>query len=148
MLIFKKILFPIDGTKSPEKVLPHVKTMMNLCDAELHIVYVAKKNEFYAEDKNKSGQRIKITDLVKQFRNEHFSDKVDKVVTDALDGEIEIELLNYIDKKEIDLVIMASSSKTALGKTIFGSVPGKLLFDGRVPVYLAHPQKDKFINQV
>jgi nucleotide-binding universal stress UspA family protein len=147
---YKTILFPVDLSEDSAKITPHVKTIASRFQAEVHLVYVAKTSEYHREDecdwksaKCEPGQII--TNTVVEFVKEHcLILKAPKIV--VLDGEPQEELLAYIDKAGIDVVIMAHSGKSPLGKAIFGSVPAGIVKNSPVPVFFVHPNLDKSIN--
>jgi nucleotide-binding universal stress UspA family protein len=145
MITYKKILFPIDLSETCEKVVPHVNSVVDQFEAELTMVYVAKEGEYYSENESKPGQVIKTTDKVKQFWNQHRSSLGDMEVI-VLEGKPESALIEYIEKAGIDMVVMASSRRTPLGKVIFGSVAGYMAKNAPVPVFYINPVLDKFIN--
>jgi nucleotide-binding universal stress UspA family protein len=53
--------------------------------------------------------------------------------------------LTYIDNAEIDLVVMATKGRSALGKAIFGSVAGGMIREAKVPIFFVRPDEDKFL---
>lgn len=151
MFDYKNILFPVDLSEDSAKIAPHVKTVVSRFQADVHLVYVAKTSEYHREDECdwkpvtcEAGQTI--TSTVVEFVKEHCSVlREPKIV--VLDGEPQKELLTYIDKAGIDLVIMATSGKSPLGKAIIGSVAASIVRNSPVPVFFVHPHLDRSINQ-
>lgn len=147
MLNYTRILFPVDiRKKNFFKIVPHVKAMAERFEAEVHLVYVARTNEYYrdeecsdAEAECEHGKAIRRT--VNEFVRKHcFDISAPKVV--VLDGEADVELLAYIEEKRIDLVMMATRGRSPLGKALLGSVAGSLAYNAPVPIFLVRPDKE------
>jgi nucleotide-binding universal stress UspA family protein len=149
MITYKKILFPIDLSPNSVKIVPHVVTVAERFKAEVHLVYVAKTNEYYREDECEPGQskcesgQI-ITRTVVEYAEKHCPMLKEANVV-VLTGEPEEALLTYIDNAEIDLVVMATKGRSALGKAIFGSVAGGMIREAKVPIFFVRPDEDKFL---
>ncbi len=147
MVNYTKILFPVDiYKKNFFRIVPHVKALAEHFDAEVHLVYVAKTNEYYRDDecavrdaKCEHGQVI--TRTVNEFVQKHCS-ALSKPKVVVLDGEPDVELLAYIKNMNIDIVMMATRGRSPVGKALLGSVAGSLAFNASVPIFLVRPDKD------
>ncbi len=136
MIMYKKILFPVDIYENAAKLIPHVKTITQAFNSEIHLLYVAKPNEYYVEDEPEAGKSIK--EKVNNFKELYCKDLLSIKVA-VLDGEIALEILSYIEKEDIDMVIMATKGKSALGKAVFGSTAAQVVRGAGVPVLLINP---------
>ena len=143
MLNYKKMLFPVDLSETSEKIIPHVKTMVDKFGAELRIIFVAKVHEYYVETEKEPGESIK--KKVKAYTEKNFPGVPESNIHIS-DGEAAEEILNYIDKENIDVVIMATRGRKALDKAIFGSVSANVARSAPVPVLFINPFRDKFIK--
>lgn len=144
MLDYKKILFPVDLSKTSGRIFPHVKTVADKLGAEILMMFVAKVNEYYVEDEE-PGAAVK--KKVEEYKNECGINIPDSHVVVTADGEPGNEILRYIDTENIDMVIMATRGRAALDKAIFGSVAGKIARSAPVPVLLVNPYLDKSIAE-
>ncbi len=144
MLDYKKILFPVDLSETSVKIFPHVKTMAEKFGAEICLIFVAKVHEYYVEDDKEPGQSIK--KKVQAYKDKNFPDIPNSNLV-VKDGEAAEEILSYIDKESIDMVIMATRGRKALDKAIFGSVAANVARSAPVPVFFVNPYTDKFLKK-
>jgi nucleotide-binding universal stress UspA family protein len=59
-----------------------------------------------------------------------------KVTTVVRSGQPADEILDYIQKNGVDIVVMSSQGKTGVSKWLLGSVAEKVVRNSPVPVYL------------
>ena len=142
MLEYKKILFPIDLAETSTKIIPHVKTVAEKFGADIYLIFIAKVNEYYVENEN-PGERVK--KKVMKYVKENFTEIPESHVYVG-DGEPSEEIVNYIEKENIDLIVMATRGRKALDKAIFGSVAASVVRTSPVPVFFVNPFTDKFLN--
>ena len=150
MVKFKKILFPVDMSEASLKIVPYVKAMANLFEADIHLLYVARSVEYLTAIQLESPMlysfntelfdRAKIS--LAQYRKEHFGDRSYIKAKVAL-GYPSEEILNYVSKEEIDLIIMGTHGRKGLEKVIFGSVAEQVVKTSPVPVLVINPHKVK-----
>jgi nucleotide-binding universal stress UspA family protein len=143
MFNYKKILYPIDLSETSVKIVPHVKTVAEKFASDIYLIFVAKVHEYYVEGEKKPGEGIK--KRVKEYKDKYFADIPDSR-TFVGDGEASEEIINCIEKQNIDMVIMATRGRKALDKAIFGSVSANVARSATVPVLFVNPFRDKFIN--
>jgi nucleotide-binding universal stress UspA family protein len=142
MLEYKKILYPVDLSETSSKIIPHVKTVAEKFGAEIYLIFVAKVHEYYIENE-KPGEGI--TKKVMKYVKENFTDLPEDHVHVA-DGDATEEILSYIEKENVDLIVMATRGRKALDKAIFGSVAASVVRTSPVPVFFVNPFTDKFLN--
>ena len=137
----KKILWPTDFSKISEIALPHVKSMTQKYDAEIHILYViediAHHDGWYGAFEEK-----RVSELM-EHANKTAAKRLGQICEKYLEGcplyikHLSIgdpakEILKLIEKEKMDLVIMASHGEK--GNFRFGSVAEKVLKNSPVPV--------------
>jgi nucleotide-binding universal stress UspA family protein len=137
----KKVLWPTDFSAIAEKALPHVTSLTQQYQAEIHVLYViediAHHESWYGEfDKTH-------IDKLMEWADKSGTKRLDQVCEKYLDGcplyikhiavgDPSKEILSLIEKEEIDLVVMASHGHK--GNFKFGSVTEKVLKNSPVPV--------------
>ena len=148
MKIFKKILFPVDFSEVSPKIAPWVLTVAKTFDAEIHLIFVARRLEYYSsvyleigaisdfQDGVIKGAEAKMEEFALMHFKEYPSCKTRVVLGDA--GE---EILNYVESEEIDLVIIGTHGRKGLERIIFGSVANKVVKMSPVPVLSINPYK-------
>jgi len=145
---FNKILYPIALTDISPSVAPYVVTMAKQFDAEIHLLHVLRRFDWfvdtYISDPPKPDFKRIASDfeskmhLQTQQKLEAFKQKYLKDVriasTDVVTGTHYKQILEYVDEKKIDLIIMGTG--TTVLKIIFGSVTEKVSRLTDVPVML------------
>jgi nucleotide-binding universal stress UspA family protein len=137
----KKILWPTDFSRIAEKALPHVKSLTQKYDAEIHVLYViedtAHHDGWYGAFDQKHVQELM------DHANKTASKRLGQICEKYLDGcpryikhvavgDSAREILKLIEKENVDLVVMASHGEK--GHFRFGSVAEKVLKNSSVPV--------------
>jgi nucleotide-binding universal stress UspA family protein len=155
MANFKKILFPVDLSGVSTNLIDTVKAMVRAYDAELHVMYVARTFEPYR------GFPHNIASLEDAQYNivDGSTQSLDKFVSQNLGGLRSVqnrvaightarEILDYIQKSGVDLVILGTHGRWGLGKILFGSVAQRVVESSQVPVMTIKPRsrKDKEID--
>jgi nucleotide-binding universal stress UspA family protein len=140
-MAIKKILWPTDFSRIAEKALPHVKSLTQKYDAEIHVLYViedtAHHDGWYGAFDEKHVQELM------DHANETASKRLGQICEKYLDGcpryikhvavgDSAREILKLIEKENVDLVVMASHGEK--GHFRFGSVSEKVLKNSSVPV--------------
>lgn len=143
---FKKILFPVDFSELSPKIVPHVITMAEKLDAEVHIIFVVPQLENYRsifvshisvenfEAEIVLGAETKMDEFVEAFFKSVVSPK-----TNVLIGDIAEEIIKYIKVKGINLVIMGTHGRKGMDRIILGSIADRVIKSSPVPVLSVNP---------
>ena len=147
---FKKILFPVDLSETSPKIVPFVISMAEKFDSKVHILFVARVFQYFTsiyvphpsielfENVIYEGAQKSLI----EFTEKYFKD-ADRIKTSVVKGDAAEEILKYIKKEKIELVIMGTHGRKGLDKVIFGSVAEKVSKTAPVPVMLVNPHKVK-----
>jgi len=143
---FKKILFPVDLSEASEKVVPVAITMVQKFEASLHLLHVTRLLEYFESSyvphpsldqfEKEIAQGAK--KLLEKFRQIHFSDYTN-VSLEVVTGRCADEILKYIKKNRMDLVIMGTHGRKGFDRMFFGSVARRVSQDSPIPVLLTNP---------
>ncbi len=137
----KKILWPTDFSRSAEEALPYVASLTDRYQAEIHVLYViedvAHHESWYGDfDKTHIDKLLKREEKAAKKRLDQICEKhlegcplFHKHI--AL-GDPAQEILKFIDKEKVDMVVMASKGRK--GHFPFGSVAEKVVKNSPVPV--------------
>ena len=145
---FKNILYPIALTDISPKVVPYVVTMAKQLDAQVHLLHVLRRFDWfvdtYVSDPPEPDFKRIASDfeskiqLQTQQKLEAFKQKYLRNIrianTDVVTGTHYKQILDYVNAKGIDLIIMGSG--TTVPKMMFGNVAGKVSRLADVPVML------------
>lgn len=150
--MYKKVLVPLDGSELAECALSQVKTLMKEGLAEevtiINVFWVptalfgAGGGDFPYVDINAVQEKMKY-DSIKYLAD--VKTKLDaegvKVKTESIEGNRAAEVItDYVQKNNVDLIILATHGYTGLKKLMFGSVALEILHDSHVPVLLVRPE--------
>ena len=145
---FKNILYPIALTEISPRVVPYVAMMARKFNAQVHLLHVLRRFDWfidtYVSDPPKPDFKRIASDFESQVMQqaqqklEAFKQKYLKDVriasTDVVTGTHYKQILEYVDEKKIDLIIMGTG--TTVLKIMFGSVTEKVSRLTDVPVML------------
>ena len=148
MEAFKNILYPVALTEISPKVVPYVVTMARQLDAQVHLLHVLRRFDWfvdtYVSDPPEPDFKRIASDfeskiqLQTQQKLEAFKQKYLKDIriasTDVVTGTHYKEILDYVNAKGIDLIIMGSGTTVPI--MMFGTVAGKVSRLADVPVML------------
>jgi nucleotide-binding universal stress UspA family protein len=145
---FKNILFPVDLSETSPKIVPFVSSIADKYDSTVHTLFVARIFQHFTsiyvphpsitifENEIFEGAQKSLF----EFCEEHFK-KTDRIKTVVVKGDPAEEILNYINKEDIDLLIMGTHGRKGLDKVMFGSVAEKISKTASVPIMLINPYK-------
>ena len=148
MKIFNRILFPVDFSDVSPKIVPWVLAMAEKFDTEVHLLFVARRLEYYSSVYMEFGTIndfqagvVKGSELkMEEFATAHFRKHV-HCKTQVTLGDAAEEILNYIESERIDLVIIGTHGRKRFEKLLFGSVAEKVIKMSPVPVLSINPNR-------
>ena len=144
----KKILFPIDFSKVSPQIVPWVLLMAEKFEAEIHLLFVSRSFEHLAgvyvqivsienfQSEIIKGAETKIDEFANTYFKEYPTCKTKVTVGDAAE-----EILAYIEKERIDLVVMGTHGRKGLERVLFGSVAERVIKVSSRPVLSINPYK-------
>ena len=139
----KRILWPTDLSENAAAALPVVTSLSQKYAAEIHILYVLKD---YPEFGASYGYNDPAdTEKMRQWEQETAEKRLDELCTKFLNacplyirhisvGDPAKEILNFIQKEDIDMVIMASQGSEA--HFDFGSVADRVIKCTSIPTLI------------
>jgi len=145
---FKKILFPVDFSEVSPKIAPWVLSVGKTYNAEIHLLFVVRKLEYFSsmdvgyiaikgfEDEVVAGAESSM----EKFINENFQDCpacTSKVVL----GDAAEEILSYTESEKMDIIVMGTHGRKGLERIIFGSVAERVIKMAPVPVLSINPYR-------
>jgi nucleotide-binding universal stress UspA family protein len=151
--MYKKILIPTDGSENSKRANKHALWIADKSDADIVIMYVIEPHypellatelpistlpspdeRFYEEIRDEGKQ------IIENFRKE-LEDvqckgicKNTNLKTIMTEGKPSNEIVNVLDKENIDLVVMGASGRHGLDRFVIGSVTERVVRNARKPV--------------
>jgi len=145
---FKNILYPIALTEISPRVVPYVVTMARQLDAQVHLLHVLRRFDWFVDtyvsdppepdfkriaSDFESKIQLQTQEKLQAFKQKYLKD-IRIANTDVVSGTHYKQILEYVDAKGIDLIIMGSG--TTVTNMMFGTVAGKVSRLADVPVML------------
>jgi len=148
--MYKRILFPIDLTESSEKLVPHVTTIVERFNAQLHVLYVVRIFQYFTniyvpnpsidlfETELVEGAHKKMAEFMRTHFNQYNDAHSEVILGDPSDA-----IINYNREHDVDMVIMGTHGRKGLDRVIFGSVAERVIKWARIPVLVINPFPEK-----
>ena len=136
--MWERIVVPLDGSNLAELALPYAEELAGTFNSEVVLVYVNEP----AESQYRHMHQLYIEEMAGQMRErikDYSRDIVSpimKVSSEVLPGEPAEKIINYVEKNDVNLVIMASHGRSGITPWSTGGVANKVLHITRVPVLL------------
>jgi len=140
--MYEKILVPLDGSETAEVVLPCAAELTGRLGSETILVYVNepaaavydRMAEFYLQAITAANKRI-----AERYVN-GAPGKEARIASEILAGYPAQEILDYADKTNADLIVMATHGRSGISRWVLGSVADKVLRLAKRPVVLVRAQ--------
>lgn len=145
----KKILIPTDFSEISAQAFPYAEDIARQFGAEIHLVHVLEKDPpiplIRTFDMTTESVIKKIEEdtrsLLNQFKNKFSSDvQVKEIMLKGNDFE---EIVEYANKNDIDLIVIATHGRTGILHTLLGSVAEKVIRYAKKPVLVITATKEE-----
>ena len=140
--MYKKILVPLDGSKTAEGVLPHAKALAYSEKAELVLINVVANPafEFAFSDPSIAAQTIaEEEELGSKYMGEveeRLKSEGYKVTSLIKGGSAANAILKTAEEIGADIIAMSTHGRTGPAHWIIGSVAEKVVHHSKIPVML------------
>jgi nucleotide-binding universal stress UspA family protein len=140
--MYRNMLVPLDGSKTAEVVLPYVKEIAGRLDLNLYFLHV------YDSDSTepRSVCETYIDDIARQLKHDATEVQTETGVRsgnnaietsgEVITGQAAEEIINYVDKKDIDLILLSTHGRSGIKQWVMGNNADKVLRKANVPVWL------------
>lgn len=159
--MYRKILVPLDGSESAEKVLPHVISLARATGAEVVLlrvpIYAYGNGGYYTYSLSHAYRLLPLADdrepalrqsrnYLNKLRNEliRLGTKVTIVVPE---GPTVTCILEYAHRPDVDLIAMATDVSSRLHRILFGSMAYEVLRESGKPVLMVRPDQPPIHTQ-
>jgi nucleotide-binding universal stress UspA family protein len=141
--MYRKILVPLDGSKTAECTFGHVIEIARGCNvSEVDLLFVVEslpaglyQSRQEDHDKLVAWGKEYLNGVVKRLTDEGVTAK--PVI---IDGNAANTILEYADENGIDLIIMSTHGRSGPSRWAFGSVTDKVVRLSRTPVLVVAPE--------
>jgi nucleotide-binding universal stress UspA family protein len=135
-MMFTRVLVPVDGTASSEKVIPYAIDLAKATNAEVILCHVIT-GPLAA---NASSQPRYAAQYVEDVAL-GFSSAGINVRTQIRRGDPAVEIRSTALDWEVDLIVMATRSRPRVTRLMLGSVADEVVRDSHLPVLLISTNK-------
>ncbi|MEW6143290.1 MAG: universal stress protein [Chloroflexota bacterium] len=131
--MFEKILVPLDGSELSEQALPVAEELVGRLGSRIAVLQVSESTEsglYHMQELyiNQIAQRV--TNLVKKYRADV---QVEPVI---IIGSAADEIIKYVDRNNIGLVVMGTHGRSGITRWAVGSVASKVVRGTKTPVLM------------
>ncbi|MCL6560967.1 MAG: universal stress protein [Firmicutes bacterium] len=137
--MFKHIMVAFDNSVHAQKALEKGLALAEACDAALDLVTVVQLPD-YAGTIDEVDEMIRDGKRFYQEAHERAAAEAKKRVTlfqsKILHGHIDETLVKYANDNGVDLIVMGSHGRSAVGRLLLGSVSSYVVKHARCPVLI------------
>ena len=136
--MYKKILIPLDNSKTDAAILRHIRPLAKTTGASLVFVHVADGYAARLQDQLnlQDSEEIKKDRSYLESREEEFRSEGFSIKTYLVRGEPYKEILLIADKENCDLIAMSTHGHRFLTDIILGSVAENLRHRTNIPILM------------
>jgi len=149
--MYQKVLIPLDGSELAECSLEHAKTIIPACHVAdvvvLQVVVPFSVQTMPALGEADDDALRRIWEQNQKDAEEYVQKVKDRLKKQGIAaqavtvvGNPSDEILSYIEKHNVDLIVMSTHGRSGLSRFFFGSVAEKVSRHSRVPVLLIAPE--------
>lgn len=158
MIKLKNILIPIDFSETSQKAAHYGAEMARVLGGRLHILHVINQRILdLTQELSRKGfynQEFKeVLGTMVQERMDAMSTFLPEIWREGLDVEFELrkgkpaeEIIKYAEEKEVDLIIVGATGKSALKAALTGSVARSIVNHSPCPVIMWRRGEQDFIR--
>lgn len=144
--MYKRILVTLDGSNLGESVLPHVVEISRGCQVvDVRLIRVVEPVEFVLapdptireeeqqrmESSDKKHAELYLVKIANKLKEEGINAQ-----SEVLYGKVADSIIDYVNKNEIDLVVMATHGRSGVSRWAWGSITDRILRTSCSPVLL------------
>ncbi|WP_421077025.1 universal stress protein [Methanothermococcus sp. Ax23] len=140
-MIYKKILIPTDSSEVSMEAAKHALEIAKAMNSRVYAVYVVDIVPFIGLPTEGLWESMK--EILEEEGKEALKKIEDKakemgvdIKSEILEGSPAKEIVDYAERKKVDLIVMGTTGKTGLDKLLLGSVAEKVSKGAHCPVLL------------
>ncbi len=138
--MYEKIVVQLDGSKLAEAALPYAEELAAKQGSDIILLTVVESEEVHACQKRQMYTE-KIVGVTRRHAKKYIGNgasKAIKVGAATRTGNPAEAIIEYTNKGNSDLIVMASHGRSGISRWAVGSVADKVLRAAKVPVWLIH----------
>ena len=144
--MYDRILLPTDGSEGTDRAVEEAIGLATETGAELHVLFVVDAESVpYAPEM--TDERLEAQ--LRRIGEEAIESIRERAETEGLtvrgaieNGTPHREVLSYVDREDVDLVVMGTHGRSGLDKYLLGSVTERVVRSADVPVLTVRVDDD------
>lgn len=136
--MYEKILVPLDGSELSQIVIPYVEEISSGTKSEIILLRVEEADEANATEVRRSYLERMAKSITTQT-----GFKGDAIHCEIMRGHPAEEILNYAEKKNVDLIAMSTHGRSGVRRWLLGSVASKVIGAASAPVLAVRARAQK-----
>ncbi|WP_458188416.1 universal stress protein [Haladaptatus sp. NG-WS-4] len=137
--MFEKVLVPTDGSEGSERAIELAIDIATTYDAALYTLYVVDVDTLAG---NEGGTVLASLESAAQDAIDQAVEMADEAGVRTTEAHVargvpHRAILDFVDERDIDLVVMGTHGRTGLDRYLLGSVTEKVVRSSDVPVLTA-----------
>jgi nucleotide-binding universal stress UspA family protein len=144
IMLYKRILVPLDGSELAERALPHAAEIARRFEGNIWLVRVSLAWEYV---QGPAGAMAPYSDVVLERDREtaveylshigaHLARPGLRLTTEVLSGPVAEAIVDYARTEKIDLIVMSTHGRSGLSRWVYGSVADKVLRGAHCPTLI------------
>ncbi len=145
--MYNKILVPLDGSGLAECALAHVKAIALGCNVPDVVLLMVADHVGEGFEKVTSDITNATQSKLREAASNYLSETAGKLKKDGIKTETVVkqgnpaqEILEYIQKNNIDLVILSTHGRSGISRWLMGSVADRVTRHSMAPVLIVAPE--------
>jgi nucleotide-binding universal stress UspA family protein len=136
--MYKRILAPLDGSELAEVALPYAEGLAAGLGSELTLIHICSSEK--AEDYHT--HEVYIQNMAETIRQRGEAEGI-KVNSAHLVGHTAEQIVDYADREDIGLIVMATHGYSGIRRWVLGNVASKVVRATNRPVALIRADQRK-----
>lgn len=145
---YKKILIPTDNSKVSIEAAKQALEIAKLMNSKVYVIYVVDIMPFVGLPTEGFWESMK--EILEEEGKEAFN-KIESIakefdiniVSEILEGNPAKEIVEYANKKNINLIVMGTSGKSGIDRLLLGSVAEKVSKRAQCPILLVKMKENE-----
>lgn len=150
-LSFKKILVTTDFSEESKAAFPYAKYFAKNFNSTIYLTHVLEKNlPFFAvksidldQEKILGALEKEAQEKLKELANSLKENDNWKIVPTLLRGIDYEEIINFAEKENVDLIIIATKGEKGVMRALIGSVAEKVVRNSQKPTLVVTPKLEE-----
>lgn len=127
--MIRKILVPLDGSATAERILPHVVGLVQRTSAQVLLVHMTGRRR----------AAIAAGEAYLAAQQAAWRDRLGEIAVRVVPGRPDPGIVDTAVAAGADLIAMTTHARTGLRRVLFGSVANAVLARSPLPLFLAQP---------